>query len=81
MGYHLGRVYVIKMEENRSKLSPNLPEMRIHRKFDAHSRPITGMIVNEDIGKRHNNQPSTHPQRYDLNNLLLFYHISYFYIL
>ena len=47
MGYHLGRLYVIGHQMRDNKVT----QVKLMRKFDAHSKPITGIIVNEDIGK------------------------------
>ncbi|XP_067950394.1 NACHT and WD repeat domain-containing protein 2-like [Watersipora subatra] len=45
-GYHLGQLYVFKL--NMEKFG-HLIEIGQVRKFDAHSRPITGIIVNKDV--------------------------------
>jgi len=42
IGYHLGVIYLLKVEET---------EIKLFRQFDAHAKPITGIILNEDIGK------------------------------
>jgi len=47
IGYHLGQVYIFSIQlEDADAIS-----LKIVKKFDAHSRPITGIILNEDIGR------------------------------
>ena len=49
LGYYLGQLYLFKLSTDDDD-SEGKVIFRIVRKFDAHSRPITGLIVNEDIG-------------------------------
>lgn len=53
-GFHLGQVYCFTMEEmDTLTRDPEEHSMHVHmfNKFDAHTRPITGVLVNEDSSK------------------------------